>query len=582
MYESFFGFNEKPFKLVPNPAYLFLSRSHEEALAHLTYASRQGDGFVAVIGEVGTGKTILCRSFLESLDKQTEAAFIFNPKLDAVRLLKAINDEFAIDSDMDNPKDLIDVLNAFLLEQKSNGKTVILLIDEAQNLNRDVLEQLRLISNLETTSDKLIQIILVGQPELLKMLESHELRQLGQRIALRSHLDPLAYHETQAYIRHRILVASGKSGVRFSPGAFRRIHKFSGGIPRLINIVCDRTLLIAFGLNRLNISSGMVKAAVRELSTGGRRTGQARAGRMGIAGGLIGILCVGLFLLWPGVIHRDAGESPAIDPTVSARSIPAGEKTETVAAKEVVDSEKAETGPPEKPVGKRIDFSHFLNSLSPTESRKGAIQSVLELWGTLSGIDPHLDETEDNLSYFTLAARQNGLAVERLVGGLDRIRRLNLPVVLEFPQSNGTGSLYLAVIGMDKSSQDLLMLTTGSDSIQVTPETLMRHWPGVSYLPWKNFLNLSGNIPLDHPKDAVTTLKLLLRDIGFTSISLDGVYDLATREAVEAVQRKHRLLVDGVVGSHTKIALYKEWKKFDIPHLSKDLPDLNPAAQINR
>ncbi|MBN1107069.1 MAG: AAA family ATPase, partial [Deltaproteobacteria bacterium] len=181
MYKNFFGFKERPFQLVPNPAYLFLSRSHEEAMAHLTYALSQGDGFVEMTGEVGTGKTTLCRAFLENLDQNTDAAYIFNPKLDSLQLLKAINDEFGISSEGDNIKDLIDRLNAFLLRRKAEGKKVILVIDEAQNLSADVLEQLRLLSNLETTTSKLLQIVLVGQPELGEMLDSQELRQLGQR-----------------------------------------------------------------------------------------------------------------------------------------------------------------------------------------------------------------------------------------------------------------------------------------------------------------------------------------------------------------------------------------------------------------
>ena len=176
MYQRFFDLRERPFKLVPNPAYLFLSRCHEEALAHLTYAVTQGDGFVTVIGEVGTGKTTLCRTFLESLDEQVEAAFIFNPKLDALQLLKSINDELGIDSTPDNTKDLIDRLNRFLIAQRAAGKSVILVIDEAQNLSKEVLEQLRLLSNLETTADKLLQILLVGQPELAEVLDAHDMR----------------------------------------------------------------------------------------------------------------------------------------------------------------------------------------------------------------------------------------------------------------------------------------------------------------------------------------------------------------------------------------------------------------------
>ena len=266
MYNKFFGFKEKPFKLVPNPEYLFLSKSHEGALAHLTYAVSQGDGFVEMTGEVGTGKTTLCRVFLDGLDENIEAAYIFNPKLDALQLLKTINDEFNISSAPDNIKELIDILNLFLIEQKAAGKNIIVLIDEAQNLSKEVLEQLRLLSNLETTQDKLLQIILVGQPELGEMLGSHDLRQLGQRITIHCNLSPLSFQETTEYIRHRIALASHRAGPPFDRAAYRAIYKYSHGIPRLINIACDRVLLNAFSRNSYNVTGSIAKEAIKELT----------------------------------------------------------------------------------------------------------------------------------------------------------------------------------------------------------------------------------------------------------------------------------------------------------------------------
>ena len=271
MYEKFFSFREKPFKLVPNPAYLFLSKSHEETLAHLNYALSEGDGFVEITGEVGTGKTTLCRAFLESLDADTIAAYIFNPRLGPRQLIRAINDELGIKYDADNTKDLIDKLNAFLIRKKAQRKKVILLIDEAQNLSRNVLEQLRLLSNLETNQEKLLQIILVGQPELSEILDSHELRQLSQRITLRYHLSPLNHKETVEYIRYRINIAAQNAGIKFNRSAFRQIYKYSRGIPRVINIACDRSLLTAFGLSRHKITGSIARASIKELMGAGAR-----------------------------------------------------------------------------------------------------------------------------------------------------------------------------------------------------------------------------------------------------------------------------------------------------------------------
>ncbi|MGD9053727.1 MAG: AAA family ATPase, partial [Desulfobacterales bacterium] len=270
MYNKFFGFKEKPFKLVPNPAYFYLSKSHEEAMAHLNYAISQGDGFVEITGEVGTGKTTLCRTFLESLNGSVEAAYIFNPKMGPKQLLRTIIEEFGIQTRSDNTKDLIDMLNAFLIKKKASGKKVILLIDEAQNLNRNVLEQLRLLSNLETNRDKLLQIILVGQPELSEMLNSHALRQVGQRITLSYQLSPLTFNECKEYIQYRINIAAQKSAIKFDRAAYRHIFKYSKGIPRLINIVCDRSLLTAFVMNQFKISAHIAKASVKELASRGQ------------------------------------------------------------------------------------------------------------------------------------------------------------------------------------------------------------------------------------------------------------------------------------------------------------------------
>lgn len=272
MYNQFFGFAERPFRLAPDPAYLFLSTRHEEALAHLKYAVSEGEGFVEITGEVGTGKTLLCRTFLEQLDDGVESAYIFNPRLSALELIKAVNDEFGVKAkDGGGIKDHIDALNAFLMEKKAQGKKVVLVIDEAQNLDIDVLEQVRLLSNLETTRSKLLQIILAGQPELGEMLDSHELRQLGQRITLSCRLRPLTLKETGDYIRHRIQVASRKTADMFTRRAVKKIHRYSGGIPRLINIACDRALLCAYGFNQHKVSAAIADAAIVELASRGER-----------------------------------------------------------------------------------------------------------------------------------------------------------------------------------------------------------------------------------------------------------------------------------------------------------------------
>lgn len=327
MYNQFFGFHERPFRLVPDPAYLFLSPRHEDALAHLKYAVSQGEGFVEITGEVGTGKTLLCRTFLEQLDDNVESAYIFNPRLSAPELIRAVNDEFGITPAGDGIKENIDALNAFLMGKKAQGKSVVLVIDEAQNLGRDVLEQVRLLSNLETTRSKLLQIILVGQPELSELLDSHELRQLGQRITLSCRLRPLTRKETGHYIRHRLQVASRKSADIFTRSAINRIYRYSGGIPRLINIACDRALLSAYGFNQHKVSAAIATAAIAELASRGEiyRRGSGAFSpewllRLGLLLVLAGLAIVFVFQYdkSPLLSGRAASEAPAASQTQMA------------------------------------------------------------------------------------------------------------------------------------------------------------------------------------------------------------------------------------------------------------------------
>ena len=267
MYESFFALKEKPFSLTPNPRFLFLSKTHNEVYAHLIYGVENRAGFVELTGEVGTGKTTILRALLSHLDeKKYRVAFIFNPKLTAFELLRNINREFGVtDGGLSNP-DLIHALNKFLLTENQAGRTPILVIDEAQNLSGEVLEQIRLLSNLETEEDKLIQVVLVGQPELRHHLSDHSLRQLNQRIAVRYQLRPLNREETSSYILHRLNIAGRPDGNVFSPRALSRVFQCSGGVPRRINLICDRAILTAYSEERGVVTRRDVNQAVAELA----------------------------------------------------------------------------------------------------------------------------------------------------------------------------------------------------------------------------------------------------------------------------------------------------------------------------
>src|SRR5438105_12310097 len=247
MYTKFFGLKQEPFSIAPDPRYLFMSERHREALAHLLYGVNGGGGFVLLSGEIGAGKTTVCRCFLEQIPKRCNVAYIFNPKLTVNELLKTVCDEFGIPYAHQGPggptvKDYLDPLNEFLLKMHAVGQNNLLIIDEAQNLSADVLEQLRLLTNLETNERKLLQIILVGQPERRTMLARPELEQLAQRVIARFHLEALSEAETVQYIKHRLAVAGLKRALPFDRDAMRRIHKLSRGVPRGLHLLGERAM----------------------------------------------------------------------------------------------------------------------------------------------------------------------------------------------------------------------------------------------------------------------------------------------------------------------------------------------------
>ena len=266
MYKQYFRLKENPFKLAPDPAYLFLSSGHEEALAHLKYGLSEGEGFISITGKRGVGKTLICAEFIAGLSEKIKVAYFSNPVLSSEQLIKKIHRKFKISSDEFNAKSLLDSFYSFLMEQKRSRKRVVLIIDEAQKLEKDVFEQIRLLSNLETSRDKLIQIVLVGQPELTRMLNSYELRQIGQRISVSFHINPLSYLETKEYILYRINIASRGTRIEFDQSVFRHIFRYSHGIPRSINIACDKLLSTSYAYNQKRITGDIAKAAIRELT----------------------------------------------------------------------------------------------------------------------------------------------------------------------------------------------------------------------------------------------------------------------------------------------------------------------------
>lgn len=263
MYCDFLGLSEKPFTITPNPQFIYLSGNHREAFGHLLYGIDSHAGFIAMTGEVGTGKTTVLRTLLTQLDPEKyRSALIFNPCLSGEQLLASICREFGVEPDERNSFGYLDALNLFLLNQHAAGRTVVLVVDEAQNLAPDVLEQVRMISNLETERDKLIQIILAGQPELNDVLGRHDLRQLSQRITVRCRLTPMGMRDTAEYIKHRLKVSGCRIPGLFSRGAVRRIYRYSRGVPRLVNIVCEQALVMAWTQERSCVTSAIAARVI--------------------------------------------------------------------------------------------------------------------------------------------------------------------------------------------------------------------------------------------------------------------------------------------------------------------------------
>src|SRR5215510_2573058 len=323
MYASFFGLNEKPFSITPDPRYLFLSERHAEALAHLVYGINEAGGFIQLTGEVGTGKTTVVRSLLTQAPKHAEIALILNPRMTPAEFLLAICEELRLTVPPGSErslKDLVDLLSRHLLKAHSEGKRIVLVVDEAQNLAPEVLEQVRLLTNLETETQKLLQIILIGQPELRELLGRVELRQLAQRITGRYHLDPLSSDETAAYVRHRLRVAGATTDI-FTAPALGEIFRLSGGVPRVINVIADRALLGAYTQDRHRVAGSLVRNAAAEVF--GRRFAPAWLPWAGAVAGGIALIAAGV-LIWQFVPFGVASSE-------AAAKVPAADGPATVA-----------------------------------------------------------------------------------------------------------------------------------------------------------------------------------------------------------------------------------------------------------
>jgi general secretion pathway protein A len=539
MYNSFFGFNEKPFTITPNPRFIFLSKNHKEAFAHLLYGIDTHAGFIELTGEVGTGKTTVLRSLLSQLDHDTyRTALIFNPSLSAIELLQNINHEYGLPCEEQKNSSLLHSLNHFLLQQNAEGRTIVLVIDEAQNLDPQVLEQIRLISNLETEKDKLIQIVLVGQPELREKLKKPELRQLSQRITVRYHLCPLDFNDTVEYIEHRLEVAAGQSFEIFSPGALKQIFRFSGGLPRLINVVCDRALLIAYTKGSREVSARMVSDAIVDVKKQESRGLPMQITRY-LAVGVVVILAIfGLYEIFGGHIA----------PTETSAS-----------SRETVRGNAVQPQPEQRA---SLDLQPQWIGKTEGESAAAAFNALARIWGAAPvSVDQASTKPADLEGY----AERSGLRLSRTRGNLGALLRLDYPAILELSLPEGKGLRYVSLIG--RKGDLLVVAPPFQGQTTISSSELEQLWSGRSYLPWKNVQNLPLVSRLGDSGESIKSLKLLLEKAGFYRGLSTELFDEEMLASVKRFQAARGIDVDGVVGDRTLLLLYRASDLVEVPRL---------------
>ena len=556
MYLKHFGLNEAPFSITPDPAFVFLSAAHRDALAHLLYGVGQGGsgGFVQLTGEVGTGKTTLCRCLLEQVPADARVALVLNPLMTPRELLATIGEELGIDTHGigDSNKALVDALNAYLLDQHARGRRVVVVIDEAQNLSPEALEQVRLLTNLETSKDKLLQVVLLGQPELRQMLQRQSLRQLAQRITARYHLAPLTRDESQAYVLHRMKVAGARRNP-FRRAALRALYQRSGGIPRLINIIADRSLAAAYAREKAYVTERMVNMAAQEV-----RPSEARVQSMqwpGVAAAAAALLLVLAVVVWgPWPLDRwatgeRAGSAVAVADRANDNARKPGltnaEATELSAAAPAPGT----AAPSQRPqafggvAGSADALAEPAQVLQPDwleQQHRRAWFGLAELWGDAdraAAIQAACD-----------GAARTGFGCIRDAGSWARIRQLGLPVILVM-QDEQPRLVLLA--GMRTGE---LLLGSVADRRAVTRDTVEARWFGEYYVAWPQAPEWPVQIQRGESGPAVEIV-MEMAALAQPGWSGGSVFDADFEAWLMAFQRRNGLVADGIVGPNTLIHL---------------------------
>jgi general secretion pathway protein A len=540
MYVPFFGLKQKPFSIAPDPRYLFMSERHREALAHLLYGVQGGGGFVLLTGEIGAGKTTVCRCFLEQIPARCNVAYIFNPKLSVLELLITVCHEFGIKfpaltaaGTPPTVKDYVDGLNEYLLRTHAVGQNNVLIIDEAQNLSPDVLEQLRLLTNLETSERKLLQIVLIGQPELRGMLARPELEQLAQRVIARYHLDALSEKETAQYISHRLAVAGLKGVLPFDGGALRRIHQLARGVPRRINLLCDRALLGAYATGKARVDRAIVDKAAQEVfGAEGEKLMKALPARwrpLALAGGVLVGAAAMAAVQWGG---RDRPFSRTVASGASAASTAQAGAPRASTAVASVLLPAAASAPPLR----SIDDLEALLARAPRDEHD-ALRTLASEWSLQLGDgDPCASAAAQDVRCF------------RAHGGLALLRLLARPAVLALRDAHDR-PVYVVLSGL---GHDEATLVVGKAPLQVPLMLLTTAWRGDFTTYWRVPGGYSAPLAVGSQGRLVDAVGAQLAAAqGVSPPPPDHVFDATLRARVAAFQQAQGLTPDGIVGPTT-------------------------------
>ena len=555
MYLKHFNLSERPFSITPDPRFLYMSVRHKEAFAHLLYGLGDGGGFVQLTGEVGTGKTTICRCLLEQVPEDVDLALLLNPKVTAIELIATVCDELGIEYPPGySIKGLTDVLNLYLLGAYKRGRRTVLVIDEAQNLSVDVLEQVRLLTNLETATQKLLQIVLIGQPELRTLLASDGMRQLSQRITARYHLDPISREETEAYIKHRLQIC-GNSREIFSQSAINKIHKLSGGIPRLINVLCDRAMLGAYVEGKTRVDQKVLKKAAGEVLNEARPASRTMQmpWQLGV---LTAVLALGALFAYqylqqaaipvPVPVAQSAAQ-PSDEPTVISAGVPKAVYRSVQDSSNAFATSDAQAG----------GLADLLMTADDAYERAAWVE-LFTLWSVEFPEDANPDYCE--------FAKRYSLQCLHEQGNWDTLRRLDRPVILKLAARDGR-RVPVVLQYLDGMSAELLV---GAELYRLNVGQIDLFWDGDYSLLLQTPPGGKLYLRAGSKSEDVRWLRTQLELIQGVEIPARNplLFDQILKKHLLAFQRNNGLVADGVMGRKTIIHLNSQSSPVDIPRLS--------------